>query len=144
MLRPRDEIREEDLPSDRVMEALPDRALRQRQSDDVGEVSKALQGQRLRALLGDPRDGGEAVDRLALLRRHRFRLHRRAARVARRNPSVERLPACRADRLVGTKDRIAARTDRLPGLEPADETSAPHNGCTTRDRLKRSFATITR
>src|SRR2546426_6774859 len=51
MLRPRDEIREEDLPSDRVMEALPDRALRQRQPDDVGEVSEALQGQRLCAVL---------------------------------------------------------------------------------------------
>jgi hypothetical protein len=42
MLWPRDEIREEDLPSDRVMEALPDGALRQRQPDDVGEVSEAF------------------------------------------------------------------------------------------------------
>jgi len=61
MLWPRDEIREEDLPSDRVMEALPDGALRQRQPDDVGEVSETFRGEGLRSLLGDSRDGGEEV-----------------------------------------------------------------------------------
>src|SRR5207244_9352794 len=92
--------------------------------------------------LGPAGDGGEAAERLAFLRRRRGRLHGRAARVACRDPTLERLPARRADCVIGPQDRVAPWTHGFRRPEPADEASAPHTRRSSPGALKRCFVII--
>src|SRR5207244_6348690 len=141
-LRSWDEVGEQDVPSDRVMESLPDRALRQCEPDDIGEVPEAFRGEFCRPLVRHPWDGGEAADGFSVRERRIRELHGRAARVAGRNPAFERLVAGGAHRLFGTEDRVAPRTHRFRRPEPADEAPASHRERSSPSRLKRCFIII--
>src|SRR5437879_13875345 len=125
-----------------MVQSLSDRALRQGEPDDIGEVPEAFRGERLGPLLGNARDGGEAAERVSFLQRRTSSLDGCAARVACRDPAFERLPARRASRLIGSQDRVAPRTHRSCRPEPADETSAPHRERSSPSRLKRCFVII--
>src|SRR5256885_8422761 len=121
-----DEVEEERLSRDGVVHPQTNRAVRECEADDIGEIKEALRDEVLRPRLGNPRDRRQRPHGLPVARTFGLPDGESTARIAGRHPSVEGLSARPADGLIRPQDRVAPWADRGSGFEPADETPAGH------------------